>query len=115
MFVQNSAPGNRRQTSIMKRTVSLPLRPAFAGKSKDDVERRPYSRRQTSRRAFVDGVKILKVFVHRLQDFGRTGFSALADLVQPTTPQQLQVFQGKSRYEIGCSLNAPLEIRAGLH
>ncbi len=96
MFVQNSAPGKRRQTSIMKLTVSRRSFGTFPGKGKDDVERRSDVRRQASGGTLVDLIEVLKGLIHQLQDLGRARIDALAYLMKTGALEQLQIFSERA-------------------
>ena len=47
--------------------------------------------------------------------FLRSGFDALANLVQTAAPQELQIFERQPRDQVGRRLDAPLKIRACAH
>ena len=113
MLVQNSAPGNRRQTSMMKPIVSLRSFSPFAGKSKNDVEGWTNAGLKATRRALIDGSEILKVLVHQPSEPWASRIHALADLVEAAAAQQLQIFEREARSEIRRGLNAPFEVAVG--
>ena len=58
-------------------------------------------------------IEVLESLVHELQNFGRTGVDALANLVQAGAAQQCQVFKRQPCGQIGGGLDAPLEVGAG--